>query len=119
MSNKAYTLLIRKTVGKPRKSYPTASATFTIGDVEMAPATVAHKAFYCTFHGLSGVITKPAATVLFLDPESGAVVTLHDSDYADLVVLGAVDAAMRQYISDMAAGGYAAAACSRQNVEVR
>ncbi len=85
----------------------------------MAPATVAHKAFYCTFHGLSGVITKPAATVLFLDPESGAVVTLHDSDYADLVVLGAVDAAMRQYISDMAAGGYAAVACSRQNVEVR
>ena len=80
----------------------------------MATATVAHKAFYCTFHGLAGVITRPAAHVLFLDPTSGAVVTLHDSDAADLVVLGAVDAALRQYIDDMAAGGYATIACSRQ-----
>jgi hypothetical protein len=72
------------------------------------------KAFYCTFHGLSGVLTKPAAHVLFLDPDSGAVVTLHDSDYADLVVLGAVAASMTQYIADMAAGGYAAICTSRQ-----
>ena len=34
------------------------------------------KAFYATLHGLSGVITKPADAVLFLDPESGAVVTI-------------------------------------------
>jgi hypothetical protein len=91
----------------------------------MAPATVreiptARKptAYYASFHGLSGVITKPAAHVLFLDPESGAVVTLHDSDYADLVVLGAVAESMTQYISDMANGGYAAIACSRQMLEV-
>jgi hypothetical protein len=84
----------------------------------MAPATVAHKAFYCTFHGLSGVITRPAAHVLFLDPDSGAVVTLHDSDYAELVVLGAVAESMTQYIADLAAGGYATIACSRQHLEV-
>ena len=39
-------------------------------------ATVPYTAFYCTFHGLSGVITKPADAVLFLEPESGAVVTI-------------------------------------------
>jgi len=30
------------------------------------------KAFYVTFHGLSGVLTKPADHVLFLEHESGA-----------------------------------------------
>src|SRR5207302_1062053 len=45
------------------------------------------KAFYCTFHGLSGVLTKPADHVLFLDPESGAVITVTESDYCHLVVL--------------------------------
>ena len=29
------------------------------------------KAFYATFHGLSGVLTKPADRVLFLEHESG------------------------------------------------
>jgi len=79
----------------------------------VAQNPVPAKAFYCTFHGLSGVITKPAAHVLFLDPDSGAVVTLHDSDYADLVVLGAVAEAMSQYVEDMTAGGYAKKATSR------
>jgi hypothetical protein len=84
----------------------------------MATATVAHKAFYCTFHGLSGVITKPAAHVLFLDPDSGAVVTITQADAPHLVVLGAVAESMTQYIADLAAGGYAAVACSRQHLEV-
>jgi hypothetical protein len=77
-------------------------------------ATVAQKAFYCTFHGLSGVITKPADHILFLDPTSSAVVTITQADAPHLVVLGAVDEAMSQYIADMAAGGYATIACSRQ-----
>jgi hypothetical protein len=78
-------------------------------------ATVAQKAFYCTFHGLSGVITRPADHVLFLEPESGAVVTITDADYPHLVVNGAVADAMAQYVTDMAAGGYAAIACGRAN----
>jgi hypothetical protein len=87
----------------------------------MATATVANSttaskttAFYCTFHGLSGVLTKPADRVLFLDPDSGAVVTMTQADAPHLVVLGVVAEAMAQYLADMAAGGYAAIACSRQ-----
>jgi hypothetical protein len=73
------------------------------------------KAFYCTLHGLSGVITRPADAVLFLEPESGAVVTITQADAPHLVVLGNVEDAMAQYVTDMAAGGYAAIACSRAN----
>ena len=84
----------------------------------MATATVAQKAFYCTFHGLAGVITKPADHILFLEHASGAVVTITQTDAPHLVVLGAVDEAMSQYIDDMTAGGYAAVACSRPMLEV-
>jgi hypothetical protein len=72
------------------------------------------KAFYATFHGLSGVLTKPADRVLFLEHESGAVVTVTESDYPHLVVLGEVAPAMVQYVADMTAGGAAAVACSRR-----
>ena len=70
-------------------------------------------AFYAQFHGLSGVIMKPGAAVLFLEPESGAVVTVTQADAPHLVVLGAVAESMQQYVTDMAVGGYAARACSR------
>jgi hypothetical protein len=73
------------------------------------------KAFYAQLHGLSGVLTKPADRVLFLEPESGAVVTVTEADYPALTVLGEVAPAMAQYVADMAAGGYAAIACSRAN----
>ena len=72
-------------------------------------------AFYAQLHGLAGVITKPADAVLFLEPESGAVVTVTQADAPHLVVLGEVAEAMAQYVTDMAAGGYAAIACSRAN----
>lgn len=74
------------------------------------PAT----AFYAHLHGLSGVLTKPADTVLFLEPESGAVVTITQADAPHLVVLGDVAPSMAQYLSDMEAGGYAAIACQRR-----
>ena len=70
-------------------------------------------AFYAQLHGLSGVITRPADAVLFLEHESGAVVTITQADAPHLVVLGAVEDAMAQYIADMAAGGYAAITCVR------
>ena len=72
------------------------------------------KAFYAELHGLSGVLTKPADHVLFLEPESGAVVTITTADETHLVVLGEVGEAMAQYLADMAAGGYARIACARQ-----
>jgi hypothetical protein len=73
------------------------------------------KAYYATLHGLSGVLTRPADRVLFLEHESGAVVTLTQADIPHVVVLGAVAEAMEQYIEDLARGGSAAIACSRAN----
>jgi hypothetical protein len=70
-------------------------------------------AFYATLHGLSGVLTKPAGHVLFLEHESGAVVTVTQADAPHLVVLGEVASSMQQYLADMARGGYAAIACAR------
>ena len=82
---------------------------------EISPTRKPVKAFYAQLHGLSGVITKPAEHVLFLEPESGAVVTVTEADYPALTVLGAVASSMQQYIADMAAGGLAKIACSRAN----
>ena len=71
------------------------------------------KAFYATLHGLSGALTKPADHVLFLEHESGAVVTITDADAPHLMVLGEVAEAMAQYVADMARGGAARIACER------
>jgi hypothetical protein len=79
-----------------------------------SPAARKPRAFYATLHGLSGVITKPGDAVLFLEYESSAVVTITPADAPHLVVLGEVESATAQWISDMAAGGYAAVACSRK-----
>ena len=81
--------------------------------VAVPPSIGNPTAFYCTYLGISGVITKPAAQVLFLDPESGAVVTLTDADYPNVVVLGAVATSMQAYIADMATGR-SAIVCSRR-----
>jgi hypothetical protein len=65
------------------------------------------------------VITKPADRVLFLEHESGAVVTITDADSPYLVVNGRVAEAMAQYVADMARGGAAHICTSRANLEVR
>jgi hypothetical protein len=84
-----------------------------MASMTQTPTLSKPRAFYAQFHGLSGVITRPATAVLFLEPESGAVVTLSTADTADLVVLGEVESAMAQYCDDMARGGAAAVACGR------
>ena len=76
------------------------------------------KAFYAQFHGLSGVITKPGDHVLFLEHESGAVVTITPADEPHLVVLGAVEDVMAQYVADQRAGG-APSVCTSRRMEVR
>jgi len=82
--------------------------------VAASPTPRNPRAFYATLHGLSGVITRPADAVLFLEPESGAVVTIAPADEAALVVLGEVGESMTQYLADMARGSYAKIACDRQ-----
>jgi hypothetical protein len=73
------------------------------------------KAYHATYLGLSGILTKPADQVLFLEPESGAVVTLTPEEVLwDVVVNGEVASSMQQYLADMAAGGYAKIACARR-----
>jgi hypothetical protein len=73
------------------------------------------KAYHCTYLGLSGILAKPTSHVLFLEPKSGAVVTLSPEDVLrDVVVNGEVGETMAQYVADMAAGGYAKIACQRQ-----
>jgi hypothetical protein len=82
--------------------------------VQHTSSTRKPTAYYATYHGLSGVLTRPAEAVLFLEPESGAVVTITPADEAALVVLGEVGDSMSQYLSDMARGGSAKVACARQ-----
>jgi hypothetical protein len=73
------------------------------------------KAYHCTYLGLAGILTRPADHVLFLEPESGAVIALSPAEVLrDVVVNGAVAEAMAQYIADMAAGGYTKIACERR-----
>ena len=77
-------------------------------------ASIPQKAYHCTYHGLSGVLTRPADQVLFLELESGAVVTLSPEEvYRDVVVNGEVALAMVQYLNDMAVGR-AALVCGRE-----
>ena len=65
---------------------------------ETAPACNP-KAYHATYLGLSGILTRPADHVLFLEPESGAVIALSPAEVLrDVVVNGAVAEAMAQYI---------------------
>lgn len=77
------------------------------------------KAFYASLDGLSGVLTRPGGKILFLEPESGTVVTITEADYPHLIVLGQVDLSMQQFIADSIAGGAPMIACQRPNIEVR
>jgi hypothetical protein len=73
------------------------------------------KAYHCTYLGLSGILVKPAAAVLFLEPESGAVITLSPEEVlVSVVINGEVGETMRQYVADQLAGGAAAICTSRK-----
>jgi hypothetical protein len=74
---------------------------------------MAKKAYFCTYMGLSGALVKHGNDIVFIEGEHGSVVTLHEGDYADLVVLGAVETATEQYIADLLAGGAAGVCTSR------
>jgi hypothetical protein len=81
----------------------------------VAQTPPAPKAYYAQYLGLAGVLVKPADRLLFLEPESGAVISLSPEEVLrDVVLNGEVAEAMAQYVEDMAAGGAAAVACTRR-----
>jgi len=80
----------------------------------IAQPRTARKAFYAHLDSTAGYLTKVGQAILFLDPETGAITTIGPEHVNFLVVLGQVDVAMEQYISDMTTGGYAKVACTRQ-----
>jgi hypothetical protein len=84
----------------------------------LAASTPSRKpiAYHVQLHGLAGILTKPADAVLFLEHASGAVVTVTQADTPHLVVLGAVDSSMQQYLTDMATGRAALVCRRRQEV---
>ncbi len=72
---------------------------------------------YATYTGFEGFASVTADwTVLFRTTGSLWYPVL---DQADLVILGLVGEAEAQLVLDRCAGGYAAMATSRQNLEVR
>lgn len=76
------------------------------------------KAYHAQFHGLSGILTRPTTAIVFLR-DTGELHQLSEADMPHVIVLGEVAEAMSAYIADMVAGGYAAVATSRQNLEAR
>jgi hypothetical protein len=103
-------------VDQPLRLHPNARRNEAMQTVSEIPtARKPAQAYYCSYLGLSGVLTRPAVQVLFLEPASGAVITLSPEDVLrDVVVNGEVASSMAAYIADMAAGGRAAIACGRE-----
>jgi hypothetical protein len=65
------------------------------------------KAFYAHLYDQAGLLTKVNGTLFFMVPETGEITEVEPADCTFLTVLGAVDLAMEQWITDMTAGGYA------------
>jgi hypothetical protein len=72
------------------------------------------KAFYAHLYDQAGVLTTVNGTIYFMVPETGEITTIEPEMCTFLTVLGAVETAMAQWVSDMTAGGYAAVCTSRQ-----
>jgi hypothetical protein len=75
------------------------------------------KAFYAHLFMDSGALVKVGGTLYFVG-DAGAIVEVEPSMVNFLTVLGEMTLADAQRIEDLMAGGYAAVACGRQNLEV-
>jgi hypothetical protein len=87
-------------------------ATHTLPHPSLAP-----KAHYAHLDGSSGILCKIGADILFMSYDTGAIVTV--TSYRGLTVLGEGGIADCQAVLDRLAGGYAAIACNRSQMEVR
>jgi hypothetical protein len=76
------------------------------------------KAFYAHLYDQAGIVTKVGGTIFFMVPETGEITAIEPEMCTFLTVLGAVETAMAQWVSDMTAGGYAAV-CTTRAMEVR
>lgn len=70
---------------------------------------------YATFHDEPGYALRTADRHCFFVDHDAQMVPLTTADIPALVLLGDVNAAEKQHLLDLAHGGYAAIACSRQN----
>jgi hypothetical protein len=83
-------------------------------NVPSAPSVRKPTAYYATYRGLSGVLTRPNGLV-FLEPESGTAVPLTPEEvYCDVVINGEVGISMAQWIADTYNGGRVGIACARR-----
>jgi hypothetical protein len=83
----------------------------------MATATVAQKSFFAHLYDEAGTLAKINGELVFFH-DSGAITSVEPADCNFLVVLGECGLAQTQAMMDNVHGGYAAIACSRQNLEV-
>ncbi len=81
-------------------------------------ATVAQKSFFAHLFDESGVLAKVDGELVFFG-DNGDITTVEPSMCNFLTVLGEIGLADTQAIMDRMHGGYAAIACTRQNMEVR
>jgi hypothetical protein len=76
------------------------------------------KAFYCVLFDQHGILGKVDGSIYFFG-DDGEILTYEPEMANFCTVLGRTDLADTQRIMDLAVhGGYAAVACSRQNLEV-
>ena len=76
---------------------------------------IAQKVFYAHYHDKAGYLTKQQdGNLLFLAHDSMVPDVIEPEDLCWLAVLGQVDVATAQWITDLSAGGYASVACQRQ-----
>jgi len=79
---------------------------------ETPPARKPTKAYHAHYLGLSGAILQPADHVVFVEAESGATITLAESDYPNLVVLGEVAESTVQHLEDRLRGSAVGLVCN-------
>jgi hypothetical protein len=70
---------------------------------------------YTHLRGVAGIAFRTQDRRCFFVSEAAEMTELTNADLPALDLLGAVDLADAQYMEDLAAGGYAAIACSRAN----
>ena len=71
-------------------------------------------AFHANLHGVHGLAIRDAQDRVWFLADTDQVTRLTDADIPALHLNGRVDISAEQRLADLAAGGYAAVACGRE-----